>query len=153
MQDQMSTTKKESGDGPNSTMALLQNELTKKWEREQAEKEREERLTDVRLGPEQRQTLADDKAFYDFYGGVEEGDILEWDDGEVNEVIAVVPAHQTRVEDEPEGEIIHYRVTEEIPDADSYSIVNHVGDQNDMRDYDIGQALARGTVTVRDGEK
>lgn len=132
------------------TMALMQEKLEEKWEREQAEEEREERLYDQPIGPEKRRSFADDKAYYDFHGGVSEGDILEWHDGEVSEVIAVFDAYG-RAEEEPDGEVIHYRVLEEIPDADEYKIVNRVGDQNDIRDYSIGDSIEDGRLEVRNG--
>ena len=144
------TTHRPTDDTPASTMEILQNELMKKWEREQAEEAREERLADEPLGPEQPRTLADEKAFYDFHGGVEEGDIIEWDDGEVNEVIGVVPAQQVHEpEFEPLGDIVHVRVLEELEDADQYTYANRVGDQSNFRDYVVGQGLADGTVTIR----
>ena len=134
---------------PESTMELLQNELTKKWEREQAEKEREERLADEPLGPDKHRTLFDDQAFYDFHGGVEEGDRIEWEDGEVNEVIAVVPAQQTfDPEGMPLGDLIHVRVTEASDNVDQYKGLQQEGEQNCYEDFVIGMGLADGTATI-----
>ena len=136
-------------DAPRSTMEILQNEMEKKWEREQAEEAREARLADKPLGPDKSRTPADDQAFYKFHGGVEKGDRIEWDDGEVNEVIGVVPAQQSfDPEYDPLGDIIHVRVVEAGEFADEYECAQQVGDQNNFNDFVLGGAIADGTVEI-----
>ncbi len=134
-------------DAPQSTMELLQNELEKKWEREAAEEAREERLADEPIGPERPRMPADEQAFYDL-ADLEAGDRLEWDDGEVSEVVATVPAQQTIDEIEPLGDIVHVRVIEEMDDADNWDDSPRVGEQYDIRDYVVGGAIADGRLEV-----
>ena len=136
---------------PRTTAELLQNELEKKWAREQAEKEREERLYDQPIGPDPvGYDPRDELAHYEFYGGLEEGDVIEWDDGCVAEVIATIPAQQTRYEEEPLGEIVHYRILEPMDNPDEYTNSLEAGEQTCQRDYNLGGAIARGEVEIRD---
>jgi len=89
----------------------------------------------------------DEQAFYDL-ADLEAGDRLEWDDGEVSEVVATVPAQQTIDEIEPLGDIVHVRVIEEMDDADNWDDSPRVGEQYDIRDYVVGGAIADGRLEV-----